>query len=658
MKIRIRWLILSLMVLIIFLVCIMFNLYSQKSSNVLRDTNINTGLVNYSVSYDESKNITVVGTYENLVLAYNEKGEKLWSFSTKGPAREIKIDEIGRKAYIGCDDRNLYILDLDKGTQLEIIKVQRRIYSIDINKDASIIAVSAGINSFKHGLYVYDNKGKQLWSNNVNSISRKVAFNNDYTKILLATDRAEIMEFDLEGKQIGSKKLDYAISDMCVDRTSKDIAILTGKCTYYLLDENLNQIATKIFEGEGLSIGATNNFDWIGIGTTEGRFYVVDKLGEKVFQSMEDTGITDINFSSKKGFVTGLGNFVYDIDIQILQSIRTINKIKAVTGLLVYLLPIMLIIFIVLTFKILSSKVVLLFKTLVKYRVAYIMLIPTFAFLIVFAYIPVIRAFTMAFTDWSIINSNSLTIKFTGLENFRLMIQEGYFLAGLKNLLLIIITSFIKILSIPLLVAELVFLMKSNRTRYWFRFLFVLPMVVPMVVTTLMWKNIYDPTIGLLNNLLQVFNLDFLTRVWLGDPATALWAIICMGFPFIDAFAFLVYYGGLINIPSELFEAAKVDGSNGWWNFTRIHLPLISPQMKMLIILSFIGSVQNFTPILILTNGGPGNSTYVPGLEMYYNATSFGRYGYACALGVVLFIAIFIGTLFNMRLKTTSDENE
>ena len=77
----------------------------------------------------------------------------------------------------------------------------------------------------------------------------------------------------------------------------------------------------------------------------------------------------------------------------------------------------------------------------------------------------------------------------------------------------------------------------------------------------------------------------------------------------------------------------------------------------MLVILSFIGIIQNFTPILILTNGGPGVATYVPGLELYYNATSYGRYGYACALGVVMFLAIFAITLLNMRIKTAS-ENE
>lgn len=130
------------------------------------------------------------------------------------------------------------------------------------------------------------------------------------------------------------------------------------------------------------------------------------------------------------------------------------------------------------------------------------------------------------------------------------------------------------------------------------------------------------------------------------------------GLSFISAFAFLIYYGGLIDIPSSLFEAARADGSNGWWNFSRIHLPLITPQFKMMIILTFIGTVQDISNILLLTNGGPGTSTYVPGLELYFNITMFGKYGYACALCLMMFIVILGCTILNLKLKTNSELND
>ncbi|KAF0193480.1 MAG: binding-protein-dependent transport systems inner membrane component, partial [Bacteroidetes bacterium] len=341
-----------------------------------------------------------------------------------------------------------------------------------------------------------------------------------------------------------------------------------------------------------------------------------------------------------------------------LGNIVLMRSLASILQVLVYSYPLLLGFLLIMSVELLRRYTGRFFKALLKYRVAYLMLVPTFVLLLVFYYFPVVIAFIRSFTDWNIHESSIREIKFIGFDNFKKMFTEGYFLIGLQNLSILIITAFLKILTVPLLVAEMVFLMKSDRVKYWFRFLFVVPMVVPGIVMTLMWNRIYDPSIGLLNNVLGAMGLQVLQRSWLGDPQTAIWAIVFMGFPFINVFAFLVYYGGLIDIPSSLFEAAKADGSNGWWNFTKIHLPLVSPQIKMLIILTFIGTVQDFTNIFVLTGGGPGVSTYVPGLELYFNATRFGQYGYASALGLVMFIAILGGTIVNMKMKTNAEYND
>ena len=297
------------------------------------------------------------------------------------------------------------------------------------------------------------------------------------------------------------------------------------------------------------------------------------------------------------------------------------------------------------------------FRTFYKHRVAYLMLLPSIVLILIFNYYNVFQAMYYAFTDWSNATRTMREINFIGFDNFVKIFTEGYFLLGVKNLAIMMAASFLKLLTVPLLLAELVFAMRtlsgeSSRRRYWFRLLLVMPMVVPGVVSTLMWKNIYDPNIGALNTLLDTLHLSSWKRAWLGNTDTALGAIIFMGFPFVNSFAFLVYYGGLINIPADLFEAAKVDGSKPVWNFFHIHLPLISPQLKMLIITTFISSVQDYGGVYLLTQGGPGTATYVPGLELYYAATKFGQYGYACAMGLLMFIVILIGSLFNLRMKT------
>lgn len=655
MKIRIKWFITFLALVILYVGIIIFGNIVSNKANLLKKENINTGNQNFSLAYDNVKKILLVGTYQNKLLAFDAKGNKIWEFAAKGPVREIKLDENSRKAYVGCEDTNVYILDLDKGQKLNTISVERRIYSIDVNKDGSLIAVSAGVSTNKHKLLVYDASGKEAWSKDIGITSKKVAFSSDYSKLFLGTERAEILVFDINGKQLDSIKLDTQVADLMVVKDSSRLAVLTEKCTYYLFDENLKQISSVTLSGTGYCIGVSKDLKWAGIGTEEGNFYITDITGKLLYSGNASAKVTQVLTENNKTYVTGLGNFVYGVNNSKLGSIKSVTLLNNIIRVLIYIVPVLLFILLILSFEKLSDMVIKIAKTIHKHRTAYILLIPTFALLAVFNYYPIFTAFTRAFTDW---NMTSDTIKFNGFANFRMMLQEGYFFIGLKNLLILMVTSILKTLTIPLLIGELVFLMRSDSKKYWFRFLFVLPMVVPGIVSTLMWQNMYDPTIGLFNQILKIIGHPEWQRVWLGDPNTAIWAIVYMGFPFVDAFAFLVYYGGLINIPGELFEAAKVDGSNGWINFIHIQLPLITPQIKMLIILSFIGTIQNFMPILILTGGGPGTSTYVPGLELYYNATKFGRYGYACALGVVMFIAIFIGTLFNMKIKTTSENGE
>lgn len=658
MKIRKSWAVFTLIFVVLYIVIIFMSNSLSNTSDLLRPSAMKTGLQNFSLVYDQVKKITFVGTYKDMLIAYNENNTKLWEFGTKGPIREMKVDADSRKLYVGCEDRNIYIIDIDSGKEVGQINVQRRVYSIDINKDGSLIAVTAGINAFKNNLILYDASYNEIFNQALESISRKVAFNSDYSKLILGNDRAELMLFDLKGNQLSKTKLNYEIAGIQAMRDSGLLAVLTKNTTYYLMNEELAPVVSKTYYGEGMSLAASEDLKTISIGNKEGDLYTVDRNGKLLYAKRLEASVTGILYTDKRLVVTGLADYIYELDISKLENIVLIRTLTFVLQLLIYIFPLLLAFMIIMTVEIFRKSAGRFLKALFRYRVAYLMLIPTFVLLLVFNYYPVVIALVRSFTDWNINQTSTREINFIGFDNFVKMFTEGYFLIGIKNLLILIVTSFIKILTVPLLVAELVFLMRSDRAKYWFRFLFVLPMIVPGVVMTLMWNRIFDPNIGLLNNTLRLVGLQSLERVWLGDPQTAIWAIVFMGFPFINAFAFLVYYGGLIDIPSSLFEAARADGSNGWWNFTRIHLPLITPQFKMLVILTFIGTVQDFSNILILTSGGPGTSTYVPGLELYFNATRFGQYGYACALGLIMFIAILGGTILNLKMKANAEYND
>ncbi|MBX3015236.1 MAG: ABC transporter permease subunit [Caldilineaceae bacterium] len=282
-----------------------------------------------------------------------------------------------------------------------------------------------------------------------------------------------------------------------------------------------------------------------------------------------------------------------------------------------------------------------------RQRTAYFFILPSMVLILVFSYYPAAMAFYYSFTNFSI----RTVTEFIGFENYRrILTSDFYFRVGFLNLGLLLITSLLKTLTMPLLVAELIFRLRNTVHQYVFRTLFVLPAVVPGLISVFLWRMVYDPYAGLLNQVLRIFGLNDWSRAWLGNESTALWAIIGAGFPYISAFPFLIYMGGLLNISTEMYDAAKIDGANWWRQFWNIDVPLLIPQMRLLIFFTLAGTIQGFAQIYIYTRGGPGYATYVPGLQMYYQLAE-GDFGYASAIGVLLFIVIFAGTLFSLRFR-------
>jgi ABC-type sugar transport system permease subunit len=183
-------------------------------------------------------------------------------------------------------------------------------------------------------------------------------------------------------------------------------------------------------------------------------------------------------------------------------------------------------------------------------------------------------------------------------------------------------------------------------------------MVVPGVVLTLIWGFFYDTNLGLLNQLLEALGLGRWRQAWLGDAGLSLYALMFMGFPWVGGFPLLIYYAGLQSIPTDVFDSARIDGAAGLSRFRHIDLPLLMGQVKLLLVLGFIGGLQGFQTQLLLTNGGPAYTTMVPGLHMYQNAITFDRMGYACAMGVVLFLVILGITYLNLKYLRSSQEFE
>ena len=152
--------------------------------------------------------------------------------------------------------------------------------------------------------------------------------------------------------------------------------------------------------------------------------------------------------------------------------------------------------------------------------------------------------------------------------------------------------------------------------------------------------------------------LDLQPQNWLGDGDIALYSLMLMGFPWVGTISMLIFYAGLQSIPDSVLESARLDGATGVRRFVTIDFPLILGQFKLLLILGIIGGIQGFQNVMILTYGGPGKATDMPGLMMFREAFEYGKLGYGTTIGVVMFLVILTLTYVNMKYIRPSAEEE
>ncbi|MBT7065970.1 MAG: sugar ABC transporter permease [Verrucomicrobia bacterium] len=283
----------------------------------------------------------------------------------------------------------------------------------------------------------------------------------------------------------------------------------------------------------------------------------------------------------------------------------------------------------------------------------YGIILPGVLLLLVFVYAPVVWAIVSSFSQFEIGGAQ----KFVGLANYKeYLVSDPTCWPSMGTMFLLTLFAVIIRLSVPLIVAKLIYSLPRERSRYIYRIIFLVPIVVPGVAVQLIWGGMIYSEHGMLNEILRAINLEQWTHGWLSDPRTVLGAIVMMGFPFIGGFDVLIYYAGLSSIPDSVTEAANLDGCTGISKFFLIDIPMVLSQLKLILMLTIIGGLQGFEALFVLTKGGPGFKTMVPGLWMYFNAFSFQRMGYACSIGVILFLMIFGLTLFNIKYFKSSEE--
>ena len=257
---------------------------------------------------------------------------------------------------------------------------------------------------------------------------------------------------------------------------------------------------------------------------------------------------------------------------------------------------------------------------------------------------PMIASFGLAFTEWDLFSP----ARWVGLENVNEMLRDPLVGKALK------VTTIYALVSVPLSIffgMSLALLLNAKiRGLRFYRTAFYLPSVLSGVAVALLWRWLFSPEFGLINLMLSYVGIQ--GPSWLGDERWALPSLVMMSIWGVGA-STIIYLAGLQGIPTDLFEAAEVDGARGWDRLIHITLPMMTPVLFFQLVVGFIAALQIFTQAYIMTNGGPNNATMFMILYLYRNAFQFFRMGYASALAWVLFIYILILTVLIFRSSSS-----
>lgn len=285
-------------------------------------------------------------------------------------------------------------------------------------------------------------------------------------------------------------------------------------------------------------------------------------------------------------------------------------------------------------------------KTMEKKVRFYIMLflLPSILGFIVFSLLPMISALFLSFTDWDVIGGPPNLI---GLKNYIDILKSEEFLRVIFNTMKFISLYIPGIIILSLGVA----LMFNSNVKHVavFRVLLFIPVLTSWIAGSLIWKSVLSGQYGMLNNLLAIIGIQ--GPAWLTDPKWAMTSIVIVSIWKDLGFFSLIIFGGLRGIDRTLYEAAEIDGANGFQILKKITIPLVTPTLFFVLITTMISSFQLFSQIMVMTAGGPMGATQVMVERIYTYGFRYFEMGYATALSIILLIVIVTITLIQLILQ-------
>jgi raffinose/stachyose/melibiose transport system permease protein len=286
-------------------------------------------------------------------------------------------------------------------------------------------------------------------------------------------------------------------------------------------------------------------------------------------------------------------------------------------------------------------------------RLGALLVAPTVVLMAVFLVFPVLNAVYYVFVDFDGLDT---TPPWVGLANFTELFTDPVMWAAAKNNVIWIVIGTVAPLVLGLGLALLLWGVRRGSAIY--RIVFFLPYVLPLVAVGVVWGWIYAPTRGWLNRALEAVGLDGLTRGWLGDPATALYAVLGTAVWTATGFVFVIILSALRNVDTDLVDAAMLDGASYLQRLRYVVLPQIMPVFLMVTALTLIGGFAVFDIVFVMTGGGPANATQVLGVYAYENAFRLNRISYGTTLALAVTVLAVPVAMWLNRLQRRASLDE
>ena len=267
-------------------------------------------------------------------------------------------------------------------------------------------------------------------------------------------------------------------------------------------------------------------------------------------------------------------------------------------------------------------------------------LAPATVIYVIFAVWPFFDSLILSFHEWNGFSART----FVGLDNYIAAFKDRTFLLAIKNSVYLGVISSIISVIVGVLMAWLL-LYVSRRWGAFFRTILFSPSMIPAVITGLIFAFVYEPEIGVLNNLLSAIGLESLEHAWLTDQSTALNCILFVSAWKQVGLTMVLCFAGMQGVDASLIESARLDGAGDWKIFKDILLPLTMPFVQLSAIFAMMSGLKIYDTVVALTGGGPAKSTTVMPLWILQNSFSFNKYGYGAAMSMIFVLIVLLGMI-------------